>query len=119
MEIGDTAMGYYTNYSLTEEGTPKAIKAFQEDLVESSKYKGDILDLINYGSIYGKYYDLADEVKTVASRHPNVLVILQGEGEDHGDIWELRCKGRETEQQVMTMPPFENPALFTKDEKQQ
>lgn len=112
-------MSYCTNYSLTAEGTPKAIKAFQEDLVESSKYKGDILDLISYGSIYGKYYDLADEVEAVASRHPNVLVILQGDGEDSGDIWELRCKGRETEQQVMTMPPFENPALLTKDEKQQ
>ena len=112
-------MSYCTNYSLTAEGTLKAKRAFQEDLVESSKYKGDILDLISYGSIYGKYYDLADEVKTVASRHPNVLVILQGDDEDSGDIWELRCKGRETEQQVMTMPPFENPALLTKDEKQQ
>ena len=56
-------MGYYTNYSLTEEGTPKAIKAFQEDLVESSKYKGDILDLISCGCLSGKYYDLSNEIK--------------------------------------------------------
>lgn len=87
--------------------------------MESSKYKGDILDLISCGCLSGKYYDLSNEIKTVALRHPNVLVILQGEGEDPGDIWELRCKGKETEQQVMTMPPFENPALLTKDEKQQ
>lgn len=112
-------MSYYTNYSLTAEGTSKAIKAFQEDLVESSKYKGDILDLISCGCIEGKYYDLTNEVETVASRHPNVLVILQGDGEEPEDIWELRCKGKEKEYHQVTMPPFENPELLTKDEKQQ
>lgn len=110
-------MGYNTSYSLTAEGTPEAVEKFNTDLAASSKYNEDITDLLSCGCLDGKYYDLSDEIKTAAQRHPDVLVILQGIGEDPGDVWEMRCRGAEYECHAWVMPPFTNPVLLTDDEK--
>lgn len=119
MEVGGTVMGYCTSFSLTTEGTPEAVKAFNDDLAKSSKYKEDIQELFSCGCIDGKFYDLPDEVEAAAGRHPDVLVILDGDGEDSGDIWQMRCRGKKCECHRVVMPPFTSPALLTEDEKQE
>lgn len=34
-----------------------------------------------------KLYDHQDHLKAMSIRFPNVLFILEGEGEEHGDVW--------------------------------
>lgn len=113
-------MGYYTAYSLIEEGPPFSIQEFEEDLKEESVFGGevdlDVTELVNTGSTYAKLYDLDKWISKVAKKHPDVLVILQGDGESSGDIWEKRWKGEDFEQQTYSLPPFTNKNLFTKSE---
>ncbi len=114
-------MGYYTAFSLSTYGDPEECEAFEKDLLESTKYSNgeydcEVQELIDTGGTYAKLYDLEDTIEEIAKNHPNVLVILTGDGEETDDRWEFRCKGKENEKHYATIPPFETPELKTQDE---
>lgn len=114
-------MGYYTAYSLQLEGEPEEVEAFEKDLLEISKYNGEVNccvdELIDSGNCYAKLYDLEGWITDVAKKHPGVLVELFGDGESSDDLWEARWKGDEYERQYSIIPPFKNENLLTEKEK--
>ena len=108
-------MGYYTVFSLRMEGPEEAINKANEEML--SWNDGYIESLITNGVAELKWYEWEDEMKLVAEHNPDVLFILEGDGEDSDDMWQWRAKGTETEFHCFSMPPFTNKNLLTEDEK--
>ena len=109
-------MGYYTSYSLSICGNVGDIEKFNNDLLEISKdsngeYDSEVKQLVEFGSVYAKLYDLEGWIREVAKKNPRVLVILSGNGEESFDVWQERYKGKLYERQEMIFPPFETPEL--------
>lgn len=109
-------MGYYTAYDLWTFGDIEDTEKFDNDLLEISKdsngeYDFEVKQLVEFGSVYAKLYDLEAWIRDVAERNPNVLVILTGNGEESFDVWEERYKGKLHERQEMIFPPFKTPEL--------
>lgn len=106
-------MGYYTQFNLSVIGDPGEEALFEEDLrAEALKYsKGEpwpeLEELIKYGAAYAKLYHIDVWIETVAKKHPDLLIILEGDGESSMDIWEQRWKGDQMEFHKAAMPPFE------------
>ena len=116
-------MGYYTYYQIAFEGDDDKIKAFKDDLLEHSmdddgEVDSDLKELLDFSDVGAKLYDLEDWIDAIAPRHPDVLVILNGDGEGSDDLWEARWKGDKCERQNATIPPFTTPELLTETEKQ-
>ena len=76
-------MGYMTRYSL-----------YTRPGIDNLEKEPELQDLGFYGSagFYDadermKWYMHQDDMLTVSSRYPDVLFILDGDGEESGDIW--------------------------------
>ena len=115
-------MGYYTSYSISMHGDEEDIMGFTQDLLEISRnsdgsYDYDVRDLLTSGGVYAKLYEIDDWIGGVAAKYPNLLIILNGDGESSDDLWEERWKGTEHELQNAIIPPFKNQNLWTDDEK--
>lgn len=78
-------MGYYTRYSLDTYPDRNWLENTPADELEDyfSQYNAKYLF---EGEGY-KWYDHQEDMKVVASKYPNVLFVLSGEGEESGDIW--------------------------------
>ena len=112
-------MGYYTCFTIEYDGEEADIKKVEEDFKALYKEwnEGYLDELIDTGSSERKWYEWEDDMRKVAKNNPNVLIILHGNGEESDDIWQARAKGDEYEFQSFCLPPFQNPNLFTEDEK--
>lgn len=118
-------MGYYTAYSIDiehDEGAVNQIDEFYKELLEVSKdsdgnFDVEYQELVREGVVYGKLYDIEDYIDELAPKYPGLLILLEGNGEDHDDRWEHRWKGTESEVQKAEIPPFKNVNLKTKYEK--
>lgn len=80
-------MGYLTNYTLnTSPGaTDEELTAY---LVGATDY--DDLEVVGGAINDGeslKWYDHERDMKAVSVKNPSVLFILDGEGEEAGDLW--------------------------------
>jgi len=110
-------MGYYTAYSLDLYGDPDDIYRFKEALIDEYRDKKtgqqdpEIKELLEVGAVYAKLYGLDNVLHNLAYNHPDVLIVLSGDGEESDDNWEQRMKGADIEFHEMIMPPFENPNL--------
>lgn len=117
-------MGYYTSYSIEFEpeiGFEEQEEQFKTKLLEVAKEnycEQEVEELLEYG-INAKLYDIDKWIGTIAPEFPNLLIILDGDGECSDDLWEMRWKGNEHEYQEAVIPPFKNPALITNKEKTQ
>lgn len=105
-------MGYYTSYGLSLHGPAEECQKFEKDLLDQDPSDFELNELVKFGAVYAKLYDIEPMIDEIAKKHPSVLVILSGDGEDQDDIWETRWKGEEKETQQMVIPPFKNPKLF-------
>lgn len=114
-----SSMGYYTSYGLSLYGPTDECEAFEKDLLDLSDNDEEVRELLKYGGCYAKLYDLEAWMDQVAKKHPSVLAILSGDGEESDDQWEHRWKGLEDEVQKAIIPPFKNERLFTEYEKKQ
>ena len=115
-------MGYYTSYALSMFGDCDKVEAAEQDLLNTTAYEDGSLDsevkeLVETGGAYAKLYELPEYISEVAERNPDVLIILEGDGDEPGDLWEWRWKGTQEERQVSAIPPFENKNLWTENEK--
>lgn len=80
-------MGYYTNYSITIMKDPnKEEDSFWEafdELTHSCCSK----EFINYGVWEAKWYNWQDDMVVLSRKFPQMLIQLEGDGEEPLDIW--------------------------------
>ena len=77
-------MGYYTKYKLQVEGGDRS-------LIETLRQENQnaMLAFDDYGETFSeqKWYDYEEDMKSFSKKHPNVLFVLKGVGEENCDIW--------------------------------
>lgn len=91
-------MGYYTDFSLTFQGDENDIKNITSILLDEDYPENcpDNIEPISYsfhksgdelklGGV--KWYEYKENMKSLSAAFPNVLFILNGWGEETGDIW--------------------------------
>ena len=115
-------MGYITQFELSLIGDPDKVSEFKTTLIkkveeDDNAHVDDIEELIDNGYVAGKLYDLEDWLVYVARENHDVLVILKGDGEESGDMWEFRIKGINSEKLYAQIPPFTNPDLMVPTDK--
>ena len=101
-------MGYYTYFNLSYKGTPEDEKRLQE-FEPGSEFgfpEGIKALLDESGDTDFKWYSWEDDMKLLASKFPDILFALYGDGEESDDIWEYRIKGSISEFHCMEMPLF-------------
>lgn len=81
-------MGYLTCFDITLlEGSEDEFQNFLKDLALESDY-GEIRN----GYLYdAKWYDWEKDAFNVSKRHPNIYFLIDGSGEETGDIWRYYC----------------------------
>ena len=77
-------MGYYTAYNLViQNGDDSLIETFRKEN-ENANYAlnedGDTLE-------YCKWYNHEEDLKNFSAKYPEVVFILEGDGEESGDMW--------------------------------
>ena len=104
-------MGYYTRYELSvSDENYSLIEDFRNEC-DSAQYafdeSGEVNDEI-------KWYDHEDDMREFSCKHPKVLFILKGEGEENGDLWVkyFLCGKMQTCKAVISYPDF-NESLLT------
>lgn len=79
-------MGYYTNYSLKQEGCPKQDLLILESEVDKMRVFSD--GDAEYGwATYAKWYDFDNDMVKLSAKFPDVVFTLDGVGEDSDDEW--------------------------------
>lgn len=77
-------MGYYTSYSMEViNGNPDLIKQFREECDEARYSFDDEGNSIENN----KWYKSNEDLKEFSKKHPEALLLLEGEGEDSPDFW--------------------------------
>ena len=92
------------------------MEKFEKALLDASGDDFEVKELIGFGRVYGKCYDLESNIDELAPKFPHLLIILSGTGED-GEDWEARWRGNDKEVQYSIIPPFNNKNLWTEYEK--
>jgi len=88
-------MGYYTRFELkiTE---PKNSTLTEESIIPEFRKKYECakyaLSEEGYTEEPCKWYECEDELKEFSKSYPEHLFLLEGEGEESGDIWKLYVK---------------------------
>lgn len=78
-------MGYYTRHELTivSGGDPNI--DYEEEIAKTTDYNHLFEDEI-------KWYDCDEDMKKFSKLHPDTLFLIDGEGEESGDIWRAYYK---------------------------
>lgn len=80
-------MGYYTNYTLSATQGYENQEEIEEKLEEISGYS------IEFGwNDSCKWYDHENDMKALSLLYPETTFLLEGEGEESGDIWQKYFK---------------------------
>ena len=108
-------MGYYTRFKISTMGKPFSEKEIKElELLKSqaAKLKGElkkialegiaakekrvirdpkslVKEYLSFNPFEGstKWYEYDENMKTISKKYPETIFILEGEGEESGDIW--------------------------------
>jgi hypothetical protein len=84
-------MGYNTRYRLdvvTPESSELDKNSIIQDLVSDDEFEAKYA-LEEDGSSSGgcKWYDHEEEMRTFSMKYPTVVFLLEGDGEESGDVW--------------------------------
>ena len=107
-------MGYITYFNLEMIGSDEDIANACEDAKTSGNEL--IAELLDGEYLEAKWYDFQTDFSDFAKRHPSILFIVTGDGEESDDLWEARFKGDISERQDFMIPPFKTLDLLTEDE---
>jgi hypothetical protein len=78
-------MGYYTNYNLKVVG--KKSEGVIEELRKENESAECALTSEGFSEQEVKWYGHEDELKEFSLKHPKLLFVLDGSGEENGDLW--------------------------------
>ena len=87
-------MGYYTTFELRvqnkEQDTPENVQAIQDAIIEQESDNRHVFD--NDGqSVWSdggiKWYEYTEHLIEISKKLPNLVIQVDGEGEEVGDIW--------------------------------
>ena len=80
-------MSYYTNYTLSTTSRNEDLEEIEETLNEISDYN------IKFGwNDSCKWYNHEKHMKELSKIYPDTTFLLEGEGEESGDIWQKYFK---------------------------
>lgn len=101
-------MGYYTDFTLTVEGSGAIYGRLMEEkdrVTVSDDYELSLGKFLQYGQQEIKWYDYDKDMKSLSTRWPNILFILDGIGED-GKVWRAWYRnGRSAQVEPTFIPP--------------
>lgn len=78
-------MGYYTRYSISIQ--PDDSGNILESLLKSNESASYAMSENGESRKRCKWYEHENELRKFSKQHPKVLFVLDGEGEESGDIW--------------------------------
>ena len=110
-------MGYYTNFTMKvlDESMVEVDSSVYPEFAEESLYDGyfSVQDLISNDADNCKWYDHEEDVREYSKKFPNLVFILDGEGEEPGDIWREFYKNGKSYRWDLehTLPEFEEGKL--------
>jgi hypothetical protein len=86
-------MGYYTQYDVNISGIDnanQAVKIAQEYELDDYDVSGDGTKVsANFNT---KWYGWKEESIALSRNYPRILIEINGEGEESGDIWKARIR---------------------------
>lgn len=96
-------MGYYTNYRLSVTGDPNKVNAFRKAIKikfglknklfnDQERSDFEFLHNILENTYNGKFYDHERFFREVSAKNQDLTFIVDGEGEEPGDIWKKYFK---------------------------
>ncbi|OGM08869.1 hypothetical protein A2Z67_02570 [Candidatus Woesebacteria bacterium RBG_13_36_22] len=88
-------MSYYTGYNISfnPEPTIEEFNQILKDLTELSGYSEGTFDSrpptppASFISLYTSWYDYEENMIAVSKKHPNILMEVNGAGENNDDLW--------------------------------
>ena len=86
-------MGYYTRYDL------EILQGGDSNI----DYKKELCDMVDYEHLFfdeTKWYDHHEDMKSISKKHPKVLFLLHGVGEEDGDMWRAYYYGGECKERI-------------------
>jgi hypothetical protein len=91
-------MGYYTNYDVKITGIDNANQAVKI----AREYELEHYDISPIGteitaSFESKWYDWQKDSVALSRNYPQILIEINGLGEDHDDIWKARIRNGDCE----------------------
>jgi hypothetical protein len=89
-------MGYYTTYHLDIQGKGIDFDKYEifEEIGIISRYGEEMFE---DGSAYEiKWYSHEEDMTQISKKYPDLLFILNGNGEENGDIWRKHFKNGKT-----------------------
>lgn len=112
-------MGYYTNFRLKVTGfeNAEAAEFFEFKLRKASGYDGWDVDIVPSKNGYeveatlseAKWYDWEKNLEVLSVAFPNTTIVVDGVGEEPGDIWRARVQNGEakTAQATISFPELD------------
>lgn len=96
-------MGYYTRYDISD--NPETVQQAIEDKSQYSFYNG-CTDQV-------KWYDCVEDCKEVSKAFPNLVITVEGDGEEQGDHWKAYFKDGKVQvcKAIVTFEPFDESKL--------
>lgn len=94
-------MSYDTYFSAKIEGSKEEIDAFilsvrLKELPETDYMTTDDWEELFWrGGFNGSWYEHKKDMQPLAKKYPNLTFILDGEGEEQGDVWREMYRGEE------------------------
>lgn len=81
-------MGYYTDYRITVKHGSVDMDKLKEEMDQESGYEFENEGGYIASSDCIKWYDWTPDMKKVSQKFPEVLIMVEGEGEESGDVWQ-------------------------------
>lgn len=90
-------MGYYTDYDISSNS-----EEIQQRIEEVSDYGFD------RGQMNGKWYRYQEDVKQVSLEFPDEVIVVEGDGEEQGDVWKHYFKNGKSFKAQAVVVSFED-----------
>jgi len=106
-------MGYYTNFSISIKQGQDYLGDLQNAIEKQSDYTfdNDGTEIYSDGSI--KWYEHSKDMENVSKLFPDLVLQVDGEGEESGDIWTTFWKDGKYQQakRVVTVEDYDESKL--------